>query len=210
MERKDYPRVSHILDCLRDFSGIPEDVLKAKANDGTIVHKAIQTVLGKRFPVFLKDNFFDMSLEEQKLERIRAKRRYLYYRSFLNWFVELKPEFIPEYLETRFYDDELRYTGQIDAICRMSGDTVTLVDYKTSVNEDKKCWPLQAHMYRNLLTTNLKFPVSTKIIFLRLDPLGNMPTAHKYTYEDKTWEYCKQLISQWHEKNAVVLNPQVS
>lgn len=206
MERKDYPRVSNILSLVKDFSGIDAAVLKAKANDGTIVHKAINDHLLGNEPIFLSPGFDTMSQEERIVDAGRAGRRFLYFKSFMVWFEELRPTLDVHEDENRLYDDTLKYSGAIDGLCYMPHTQIpTLIDFKTSAQEDTLCWPLQGHMYHQLLEKNNPGKLfSNRMIFLRLSPLGKFPFVHTYEHMHDTWQYCKELISQYHEKISVV------
>lgn len=209
MNRSEYPRVSHILSQVKDFSHINPQVLAAKANDGTIVHKAIAAHLSGELPFLISETFCNMTQKEKENDKHRSIRRYNYYFSFLKWQMAVNAKFNPEYLDQRFYNDVLCYTGAIDGLFHFNhGDKYILVDFKTSAQVEDT-WILQGHMYLNLLEANNAPNLSDKIYFLKLCPEGGLPHVEKYTYTEKTWQYCKQLIFQYHEKKKVDLNCEV-
>lgn len=207
MQRDKYPRVSEILTLVKDFSHIPKSVLDAKAHDGTLVHTAIHSHLIGGFPSFLSENYHSMHFNEQLIEDERAKRRYRYFLSYLKWEDEVKPEFISDYLETRFWDDELCYSGQIDGIMHLPAESLpVLIDFKTSAAEDPLTWPLQAHLYHNLVQKNTTLTLQGRFLFLRLNPTGGLPAAHIYKYDVNTWKYCDELVNRYHCLKKVDIN----
>lgn len=153
-----YTRVSEILSILPGYKNIAPEVLERKAQVGTNVHNAI-FLHGKDIPLNLTD-------EEQK-----------YFESYQKWaeIVELKPILT----ETRLYDEGLKITGCVDYFGGFDKEYL-LIDYKTSVCEDKVKWPLQAAFYHELLLTNGYRNASDRVIFLKLDKEGKMPKAISY------------------------------
>lgn len=158
--KEGYTRVSEILSMFKDFSSIPPDVLENKCRIGTEVHEHIDDVFyGIEFP--------------PKPECLG------YVESFLTWRAEAKPKVFQH--EQRLYCDELKITGQIDAIVSFEGeDTLHIMDWKTSHSEDKLMWPLQAAFYHYLCTNN-SIKVEPVVKFLRLDKQGKKPKVHEYT-----------------------------
>src|SRR5208337_2431227 len=105
-----YVRVSQILARLKDYSHIDPVKLKNKCEIGEDVHKAIDANAKRDW----------YPLEED--------RRLAYYHSYALWYKKTAPGFLLN--ETRYYDDFLRITGQIDAICWIPPIGHMLVDFK--------------------------------------------------------------------------------
>lgn len=139
-------RVSEILARLQNFGSIDKAILKAKAEIGTNVHKAITK-----------------TAQGQALSELN-QREMAYYQSYEMFRNEYDPSYIM--LETRFNDDNLMITGEIDALAKVKGDVVIL-DWKTSASANKKIWEMQAHFYWYLLNAS-KIPITNKMIWVHL------------------------------------------
>lgn len=180
-----YARVSDVIRKLKDFSHIDPEVLENKGRIGTKVHDGISDDFDGEFPILQADEVG-------------------YMESFLKWRDSFKP--VCHMKENRFYCHKHKITGQIDALLSFPPDYTVqyLVDFKTSANEDKLTWPLQAHLYAYLLRENGIDNISPTYIFLKLDKKGDMPKACRYTYSKETLNFCMNLIKEyWAEKKDV-------
>ncbi len=163
-----YYRVSTILDKYNDFSFVDEKVLKEKQQVGTAVHDFIESICCGSIA-------------------FSEGRETGYVNSFIKWYEIVKPQYM--LMEERFFDDELRITGKIDAIVKIE-DSLYLLDYKTCASKSKT-WRMQAHFYKYLVEkTNLK--ISDTMLFLRLDANGGQPFLHTYSFSQNTLNGCKQ------------------
>jgi hypothetical protein len=116
-----------------------------------------------------------------------------YYSSFLLWHAARKPKIIA--YEHRMYDDGLMLTGQLDALARFpESDDLILLDWKTSYNEDKCSWPLQASYYMSMVN-KAGFPECRRATFVKLDKFGDMP--REYVYDQSEYLIQMQSHSYW-------------
>jgi hypothetical protein len=194
-----YIRVSEILARLQDFSHVDVDVLTAKQKLGCQVHHAITEDAQGMFPL---------------LETPRAAS---YFSSYLLWKRDVKPLYKMQ--ETRLYDDELRITGQIDALIGMGNGSCRLVDWKCSANISEEIWMMQAHFYWYLLRQN-KIDVSTNFEWVNLrskkviegyDEEGApiityhplKPRCLKFDFQQNILSRClDEAIKAWEEKKT--------
>lgn len=139
-------RVSEILARLQNFSRIDQAILEAKAEIGTNVHKAIT-----------------LDAQGQPIQEL-TQREMAYYKSYEMFRDNYKPSYIM--LESRFNEDNLMITGEIDALAKVNNDIVIL-DWKTSATANKKIWEMQAHFYWYILNAN-KIPVSNTMFWVHL------------------------------------------
>lgn len=168
-EGKKYARVSSAIRPFVDFSGIPEEVLNAKAVIGTRTHEAITDDIGGEMPILTDD--------------IRG-----YFQSFSKWRATVSPIFVES--ERRYYNDDIMITGMIDAIIKIEGiEQGILVDWKTSVNESTISWRMQAHFYNYLLVGAGK-QIASQFLFIKLDKYGAMPQVFRYAYDQKIMNKC--------------------
>lgn len=174
---KKYARVSYILKAFSDFSHIDPGVLANKARIGTSVHQAIADDIAGRFPCADDDALG-------------------YYDSYEKWRNQVNPFFVES--ETRYFDDNKMITGQIDAIVNLSEGSqfLTLVDFKTSAQESKETWLMQAHLYAYLLKKNDK-PVHQRYLFVKLDKNGSLPQVCQYFYSSSIHLKCMKAIDDF-------------
>ena len=171
---KQYARVSDILRPFTDFKGIDPEVLQRKADIGTSVHQAIADEIAGAFPTPVEagQGYFD---------------------SFLEWCYEFQPNFVLS--EKRFFCDEKRITGQIDALVRLEGNSgLILVDFKTSVKESPT-WPLQAHLYAYLVENDC--PLEPEYLFVKLDKKGGKAQVFGYKRSQDIHQKCMQSIDDF-------------
>src|ERR1700755_2771708 len=141
--KKGYTRVSTILSSMPSFvdgkftfplQNINTEVLSRKAEVGSNVHKAIEA--------HIKGDFFPLNDQEQG-----------YFQSYLLW--EKQAQLLPMETELRLYDEPTKITGCVDMMAQVGGDRESvLIDFKCTVAEDPKKWPLQAAAYSWLLASN--------------------------------------------------------
>lgn len=174
-----YTRVSSILSMMPTLDsdlkwGFPmqqldQDMLKRKADLGTAVHEAIAAhIWGKFHPVTDKEEG--------------------YVNSFLEWEKAHGPFPIiphPPITENRLFYEPMKLTGCIDLMVRRQDNPIyTIYDYKCTVAEDKKKWPMQATFYHFLARVN-GFKVRDQVHFLQLDRDGKAPNVYEYVIDDK-------------------------
>jgi hypothetical protein len=184
--KENYPRVSTILDRLQDKSHIPEQVLEKAGIRGTNVHQAIFDEINGEFAIYN---------EEEKL----------YVDSWRTWNKINCPTY--DLNEVRFYDHELKFTGQIDSVVRFPyTPSLFLLDFKTSSQVNYDIWNLQAHAYYHLLTKSTH-KVSPQFMFLKLSKCGQMAKEYIFTYDQKVMDrFYEELKKYWEEKLNVENN----
>lgn len=177
---KVYARVSEILSCFSNFDHIDPKVLKNKQRIGTSVHKAIEDDIAGEFPCPDSDG--------------RG-----YYASYTAWRGLMGPKFVKS--EERFYCHDKMITGQIDALIHYGWNfqIPIMVDFKTSAQESKEVWPMQAHLYAYLLAVN-GISVQPRYLFIKLDKYGKPPEIFEYTWSKNTHIRCMNAIDEFWKK----------
>lgn len=176
----EYARVSDVIAPFANYQGISPRLLEYKGAKGTNVHESIYEYITEGIPWSLWDD-------------CRG-----YFDSFLEWEKIVKPEYVE--MEERYFNDEKRLTGKPDNIIKMKVDgELVLVDWKTSVQENKITWPMQAHLYHYLLKPFKK--ISSPFLFVKLNRYGHPPMVFSYNY-DKNFEIkCLQAVDDyWKNK----------
>ena len=179
---KEYARVSDVLRPYSDFSHIDPEVLQRKAEIGTQVHEAISDDINMRFPV--------VSPSSQG-----------YLDSYLKWRHETNPIFLQS--ESRYFDDTKMLTGCIDALAILQGSSEpVLVDFKTSAQESREVWPMQAHLYDYLLRCNGIDP-DTRFLFVKLNKWGDLPIVFEYKFQKNIMAKCMEAIDlYWKDRKS--------
>lgn len=179
---KEYARVSQIISRYSDFSHIDPEVLNRKAQMGTEVHEAINDDINMKFPV--------VSSSCQG-----------YLDSYLEWKNRTEPVFLKS--ESRYFDDKMMITGCIDALAVFQGSSEpVLVDFKTSAQESREVWPMQAHLYDYLLRCNGIDP-DTRFLFVKLDKWGKLPMVFEYKYDKNIMAKCMEAIDlYWKDRKS--------
>lgn len=145
-----YPSVTQVLSPFCDWSRIPAKTLEAAALRGTQVHDAIALHLIGGFPV--------LSPEATP-----------YFESFLKWSDMIE---YAHFIETRFTDETLGYTGQVDLVARLRGDSgLTVIDWKTGVVA-MDSWRVQIAAYRHLVGKKGEAPKRGMTVRLKKDGSG--------------------------------------
>ena len=177
---KIYARVTDILRPFNDFSQIDPQVLANKGRLGTSVHEAIADDINGEFP----------SIEKAAMG---------YFESYESWRFQINPTFLKS--EIRYFDDAKMITGQIDALIDLPNRSMlpTLVDFKTSAQESKEVWPMQAHLYGYILSQN-GILVAPRYLFIRLNKYGELPDVFEYTYSQNTYARCMSAVTDFWEK----------
>lgn len=134
--RENYPRVSDIISVFteREMRTIPIEKLVQASERGTKVHAYCTSYM----------NGYFLPKIEESCE--------LYVNSFIDW----HDSFVEKVHSTseRLYDDQLKYSGEYDAIVSLKGrEGLFLMDIKTSC-VPAKSWPLQLAAYKNLCEKN--------------------------------------------------------
>ena len=88
----------------------------------------------------------------------------------------------------RLYCDTLKITGEIDALIKV-GNSLCLVDWKTSATANDKLWKLQGAFYQYLLKAN-GHEISPTFYFVQLDKEGNMPNVKVYQGSTELTNVC--------------------
>lgn len=167
--REGYTRVSEILAQWDRFGGIDPDVLAKKAALGTAVHNAIGADSSDIY----------MPLEDAEKG---------YFESFQKWKKLVSAEVVEA--EVRLYCEQLKITGCIDALVKLPiTDQLVIVDYKTSVSESEKIWPMQGAFYHYLATRNGRKP-SPNMMFIKLNKDGLHPKVYTYFFSTHLMNVC--------------------
>lgn len=153
--RENYLRVTTILYPFSGLDKIDVDIVANAAARGTKVHDICESIA---------KGFGEFGVEDET---------WGYVQSFKKWF-ETNPEIL--LIEKRFWDDELKITGQVDFICRIDGKSV-VVDLKTS-SKESKTWAVQGSAYAYLAEKN-NHDIS-KIHFIHLNKHGLLPRICEY------------------------------
>lgn len=156
--RTNYPRVSEILAPYAQifFRDISLEVLANACERGTKVHAICKALV---------NGYFVPSIDEECRP---------YIDSFLLW--KDVNKFVALETEKRYYDDELKFSGQIDMLVKQDGRTI-LYDIKTSATKSPS-WPVQLAAYAHLI--GVKGPKVDAVGILQLKKTGKKPTVLMY------------------------------
>ena len=179
--KEGYLRVSRILSCLNDFSGIDTAVLENKKNIGTDLHKAIELdIEGLCWPM-----------------QANAQGYFNSYRKWLD-----VTGFVLDRGEIRLYDEELKITGCLDAIGGSPhAKNRTLIDFKTSASANLEYWLHQGMFYHHLAKIN-EIHLADRFLFVQLCEYGSTPRVHSFNVSEATWRQClKYYYSYICDKN---------
>lgn len=179
--KEGYTRVSAILSQWDRFGHIDQEIVARKADIGTEVHDAIKA-------------------DYEGIYRPLSEKAEPYFESFLSWQKESKVVFSD--VEQRLYDDALKITGAMDAIAVFPGSSErVLIDFKTSANEDKKFWPLQAGFYSMLARAN-QIDISNRVVFVKLSRDGSLPKVCEYIIDDQILLVCMSALNTYRYINS--------
>lgn len=174
-DRALYPRVSDILKVYTasDMAMIQPEVLAKAADRGTRVHALCGGYARK---LWLPD------IDEDCLP---------YFNSFKLWCDENVKSVI--LTEERLYDDDLKFTGQIDMLVETKSGSLALIDLKTSATESKS-WPLQLAAYAHLSDYNHLRRNESLIIKLKKTGCKAKEIAYTPDQITKHWNLFKGAI----------------
>lgn len=176
----DYPRVTEVLRAYTSYDQVPKEILERAAARGTSVHALCAGIArGGWIP--------DGMINEELVG---------YVNSFKKWANLQVKKFV--IVETRYSDDELKYSGQLDFVILGTDDQLYLVDIKTSARS-QKTYPVQMAAYDRLLRNHKIQVKSAILVYLNKD--GEFPEVH--LIEDMTTELHVFLsaLDCWHYFN---------
>jgi len=169
--RENYTRITTILAPFSGLDKVPMHILAHAAARGTKVHEICEGISRGLGEIGTDD-------ETQG-----------YVESFKKWW-GLGHEIVD--IERRFWDDDLKLTGQVDFIIKTE-DGLAIVDLKTS-SRFSPTWPVQGAAYAYL--ANLSGYDIKRIHFLHLHKLGKNPHIFEYAPNEsllfsvlQTWEH---------------------
>jgi hypothetical protein len=157
--RENYLRVTHVLYPFSGLQNIDPDIVAYAGQRGTKVHKICEGIVAGLGEIGVDDETWG------------------YVESFKKWWatgIDVVK------MEERFWDDELRITGQVDFITR-TPEGLAIVDIKTS-SRPSKTWPAQGSAYA-YLAKNAGYDIK-KIYFLHLNKHGKEPKLFEYPVDD--------------------------
>lgn len=158
-ERINYRRVTQILYPFSGLEKLDQDVVARAAERGTKVHQICEAIMG---------DLGEVGVDEETRP---------YVESFKKWW-EIGWSVVA--MEKRFWDDELRLTGQLDLIIH-TDQGLAIVDIKTSY-KPSKTWKLQGSAYA-YLARKAGYDVK-RLYFLHLDRKGRMPKLIEYEIDE--------------------------
>lgn len=180
--KEGYIRVSQILAQWDRFSNVKPEVLEAKTILGSDVHEAI----------YAHENQIGVMLEDKP---------YGYFKSFLEWEKISGAKFIKN--ATRFYDDNMKITGEVDGIIKFpESEELLLIDFKTSATQDDLIWPLQGQFYYHLCLLN-NIIISKRFLFIQLNKNGEMPKIREYKASGKLMNVCISAYNCYQYMNKL-------
>ena len=175
--RENYLRVTNILYPFSGLDKIDADIVANAAVRGTKVHNICESIA---------KGYGEFGVEDET---------WGYVNSFKKWF-ETNPEIL--FIEKRFWDDELKITGQIDFICKIDGKIV-VVDLKTS-SKESKTWPVQGAAYAYLAKKS-NHDVS-KIHFIHLNRNGLQPKIFQYNVDDSLFLHTFRVYNHFYREKS--------
>lgn len=141
-----------------DWSHISPSVLEKAADRGNRVHRALADEANGEFVI----------VDDDIKGYVEAGRKFL----------AMAAEILM--VEQRLISDLYKFTGQVDLVCQMRGETdISLVDFKTS-SVVSKSWGLQLSAYKNLVDANNYQYNIKRLMSVRLKKDGNY-AIHEYT-----------------------------
>jgi hypothetical protein len=155
------PSVTQTLNIWANFDHVPEDVLQAAADRGTLVHE-ICTRLALGIPYFPLTNAH------------RAVQGYI--DSFRRWQDKVVQDVLM--VQRRLVDPAYAYHGELDLLVQAKHGEILLVDLKSPVAKSKT-WRLQLAAYDRLLQS-VEGIKADRIGSLRLDCDGKTPKMDYY------------------------------
>ena len=156
---ENYTRVTEILYPFSGLDKIDADVVANAGRRGTKVHKICEAIISGLGEIGVEDETWG------------------YVQSFKKWW-EKGVDVIE--MEKRFWDDELKLTGQVDLIIK-TDQGLAVVDFKTS-SRPSKTWDAQGAAYA-FLAKKSGYDIQ-KIYFLHLNKHGKEAKIYEYPVDD--------------------------
>ena len=172
------PSVTTIMNPLSDdfYRTISPAVLDHAAKRGTAIHNAIE-------------NYTAFGIQDI------APQYAGYFSAFLKWWEYRKPK--PLAMEHRIYHKILRYAGTADLICLIDGE-LTLVDYKSSAQVNKKLCAVQLEGYDRAFESH-GIKIDNRMI-LHLSDTGYQEVT--FQRSAKCWSVLSALMTIHNYMNA--------
>lgn len=177
-QREDYLRVTSVLYPFSGLDKIDADVLAYAAERGTKVHTICEGIVAGLGELGVDDETWG------------------YVESFKIWW-EAGHSVVE--VEKRFWEDELRITGQLDFIVEYE-DGLAIVDIKTS-SRPSKTWPAQGAAYA-MLAKQAGYDIK-KVIFLHLSKHGKAPKLYDYPVDDSFFLAILRVYNHFYGKITV-------
>jgi hypothetical protein len=174
--RENYNRVTNILYPFSGLDKIDANIVSHAAERGTKVHKICEGIM---------QDIGEIGTDDETSG---------YIDSFKKWW-SLGHEVIM--MEQRFWDDELKITGQVDLIIK-TPDGLAIVDIKTS-NRPSKTWKAQGCAYA-YLAKKAGHDIR-KIYFLHLNKHGHQAKIYEYPIDDGFFLAIYQVWTHFFQKD---------
>lgn len=171
-----YPRVTEILNYYTGYDNVPQDILMRAATRGQKVH-SICAGLAKG--AWLPNEMIDEHLHG-------------YVDSFRKWSEAQVADY--PIIETRMFDEELQYTGQLDFVIKGNDNELYLVDLKTSA-KPQKTYPLQMAAYEGLLKKQNIMVKGAFLVYLQKD--GEFPNINYLEDMTEEWRVFECALQCW-------------
>lgn len=168
-----YRHVTDIIDVFQKFA-IPKKKLAELAERGTKVHDAITAHLTDQFYIIDEEiaTFFEA------YEKFKAENPF---------------EIVA--VQKRYFDNKLMITGEVDGLFKFGNDKYpTIVDFKTSRQENAAMWTLQGTFYYYLCKAN-GIEVEKKLRFVQLGGNYGMYFIRDYEFKDEVMEVCHAALT---------------
>ena len=170
-----YIRVTNILYPFSGLDKINPDIIAKAGERGTKVHKVCEGIMLGLGELGVDDETRGFVL------------------SFNKWW-EVGHEVVE--IEKRFWDAELRVTGQVDLILRTS-EGLVIVDLKTS-SKPSKTWPGQGAAYA-YLAKKAGYDIK-RVFFLHLSKIGKSPKIYEYPVDDSFFLAIYRVYKHFYEE----------
>lgn len=173
--RDDYTRVTTVLYPFSGLDKIDPKIVAYAGERGTKVHKICEGII---------DGLGELGVEEET---------WGYVESFKSWWA-LGHKLVA--MEKRFWDDDLKVTGQVDLILD-TPDGMAIADLKTS-SKPSKTWSAQGCAYA-YLAKNAGYDIK-KIQFIHLNKHGKNAKVYEYAVDDSFFLSCLRVYKHFFHK----------
>lgn len=174
--RENYRRVTNILYPFSGLDKIDPEIVACAARRGTKVHEICEGII---------QGLGEFGVDDETSG---------YVESFKKWWSKGHDVVL---MEQRFWDDELKITGQVDMILR-TPDGLAVVDLKTSYRPSNT-WEAQGSAYAYLAKKaghDIK-----KIFFIHLNKYGNEPKIYEYPVDDSFFLAILRVYNHFFQKD---------